>query len=350
MKFAAPSWLALTLLILAALVILWLWSDRRARTRLQRVFNTPLLARLLRSVNLARRRWKRVLFTLGLVAVGLALARPQWGRNEIELERTGVDLVIALDVSRSMLAADAGSTNRLFAATSSIRRLLEELGGDRAALVVFAGEAFVAAPLTRDHTAVERALESAHPGTVSEQGSNLGEAIKRARESFDRAARGPRALLVVSDGEQLQGDAIEAARAAARDGIHVHTAGVGSAAGARLPRQPGDPQHALLNAVGREVVSRRDEQRLERIAVAGQGLYTRIVDAGSGALIEWFRRASAALPRTTEKRTVDEPREQYQWPLAVALALLGCEWALGERGGRHSRPVRRIPTDIARQA
>lgn len=331
MKFAAPTWLVLTPLIVAALLALWIGSGRRARTTLQRVFNTPLLGRLLRSVSPARRRWKHSLLAIGVAALGFALARPQWGRNEIELERSGVDLVIALDVSRSMLAADAGTTNRLTAATTAIRRLLDQLSGDRASLVVFAGEAFVAAPLTRDHTAVERALEFANPTAVSEQGSNLGEAIKRARECFDRAAQGPRALLVVSDGEQLQGDAIEAARAAAREGIHVHTAGIGSAAGARLPRQAGDARNFLRNAVGREVLSRRDEQRLQRIASAGQGQYTRITDADSDALATWFRRAAATLPRTTEKRTVDEPREQFQWPLAAVLALLGGEWLLGER-------------------
>lgn len=336
MKFGDTTWLVLTPLIVAALLALWVWSGRRARATLERVFNTPLLARLLRSVNRPRRRWKRGLFALGLIALGLALARPQWGRKEIELERTGADLVIALDVSRSMLAADVESTNRLAAATTAIRRLLDALGGDRAALVIFAGEAFVAAPLTRDHTAVERALEAANPAAVSEQGSNLGEAIKRARECFDRAARGPRALLVVSDGEQLQGDALEAARAATREGIQVHTAGVGSAAGARVPRQTGEAKHFLQNAVGREVVSRRDEQQLQRIATAGSGLYTRIEAADSPALATWFRRTAATLPRTTEKRTVNEPREQFQWPLAAALALLGVEWLLGERGRRES--------------
>ncbi len=342
MKFGAPAWLVVTPLIVAALLALWIWSGRRARATLQRVFNTPLLGRLLRSVNLPRRRWKRVQFALGLIALGLALARPQCGRKEIELERTGADLVIALDVSRSMLAADMESTNRLAAATTAVRRLLDELGGDRAALVVFAGEAFVAAPLTRDHTAVERALEFANPNAVSEQGSNLGEAIKRARECFDRAARGPRALLVVSDGEQLQGDALEAARAAAREGIQIHTAGVGSAAGARVPRQNGEAKNFLRNAVGREVVSRRDEQRLQRIASAGGGLYTRIEDADSLVLVTWFQRASATLSRTTEKRTVDEPREQFQWPLAAALALLGVEWLLGERGRREPRQAQTI--------
>ncbi len=331
MTFGTPFWLLGALLLAASLAGLWRWSGRRAQALLRNAFDTPLLARLLQSVDPRRRRWKRLLLATGLVALAVALARPQWGRKEIELERTGVDLVIALDVSRSMLAADAGQTNRLTTASGAIRQLLDSLGGDRVALVVFAGEAFLASPLTRDHVAVDRALETAGPEVVSKQGSDLGAAIKRAKECFDRAAQGPRALLVVSDGEQLQGDAVGAARAAAREGIRVHTAGVGSLLGARVPRRGGELGAFTRNAMGREVVTWRDEQRLQQIAEAGGGLYTRLDGPDSTALKSWFQQASSALPRSTEKRLVNEPRERFQWPLAVALTLLAAEWMLGER-------------------
>jgi Ca-activated chloride channel family protein len=329
--------------VAAALVMLWNWSARRARITLRSAFNTPLLERLLGSVNMSKRRVKLGLVAVGIIAVILALARPQWGRSQIELERTGVDLVIALDVSRSMLAVDAGSTNRLAAATDAIIRLLDELGGDRIGLVVFAGEAFVAAPLTRDHVAVERALNAADPGIVSEQGSNLEEAIEWANESFDRAAPGPRALLVVSDGEQLQGDAIKAARKALREGIRVHTAGVGSAAGARVPPRPAQSAGYVRNTLGREVMSRIDEHRLQRIAEAGGGVYTRINDLDSRALADWFTRAAAALPRSTEKREVNEPRERFQWPLAVGLMMLAMEWVLVDRRRRPAHVSKTTP-------
>lgn len=331
MRFGAPFWLIVVAVLGTALLGLRLWGTRRARRTLESAFRTPLLTRLLHSVDPVRRTVKLVCLLLGVVALGLALARPQWGRNEIEIERTGVDLVIALDVSRSMLAADVANTNRLTAARAAIRRLLTELGGDRAALVVFAGDAFVAAPLTRDHTALERALDAAGPGAVSDPGSNLGEAIKRALECFDRASQGPRALLIVSDGEQLQGDALGAARAAASARVSVHTAGVGSTIGARVPARPYGPGGFTRNPLGREVVSRRDEQQLERIAAAGGGSYTRIDSADSRELIGWFHRTSASLPRTTEKRTINEPREQFQWPLALAFALLAAEYATRDR-------------------
>ena len=336
MKFGTPFWLIALPVVVAGVAVLWIWSARQAGKTLRTAFNTPLLQRLLQSVN-SRRRWaKRVLFAIGIGALLLALARPQWGRSEVEIERTGIDLVIALDVSRSMLAADAGRTNRLTVARTALERLLAEMGSDRVGLVVFAGEAFMMAPLTRDQVAIERALDVADPAMVSEQGSNLAEAIKKTRECFDRAGRGPRALLVVSDGEQLQGDSIEAARKALKDGIRVHTAGVGSATGARIPAHPVANTAYIRNAFGREVFSRRDEQQLQRIASAGGGLYTRIEDLDSRALIDWFHRAAATFPRSTEKRLLNEPREQFQWPLAIALMLLAGEWILSER--RQTKP------------
>jgi Ca-activated chloride channel homolog len=330
MKFGAAPWL-IALLLLLELALLWLWSARRSRLLLRSAFNTPLLERLVASVDPARRWIKRILLAAGLTLVIVALARPQWGRSEIELERTGVDLIIALDVSRSMLAADSGGTNRLAAATSAIENLLGGLGGDRVGLVLFAGEAIMAAPLTRDHVAVQRILSSASPALISEQGSDLGKAIQQAIDSFDHAEQGPRALLVVSDGEQLQGDAVEAARKALREKVQVHTAGLGSMMGARVPAGSGGGPSFVRNAMGREVHSRRDEQRLQQIARSGGGLYTRIDEPGSTALRDWFQKSTAKLPRTTEKRVVNEPGERFQWPLALAVIMLAAEWMLGDR-------------------
>lgn len=337
-KFGEPMWLWAVPGCLLALGLLYAVATRRRTKALQNAFNTPLLARLVRSVDMRWRWFKWACIALGCCAVLVALARPQWGRNEVEVERTGVDLIIALDVSRSMLAADADGTNRLQAAKSAVSRLIGSMGGDRVGLVAFAGEAFVAAPLTRDHVAFERALRSVRPSSVSEQGSNPGKAIDKAAESFDRAAQGTRALLVLSDGEQLQGDVIEAARKAKRLGIRLHTAGVGSEVGARIPAE--GYSKFVRNMLGREVITRRNEQKLRQAASAGGGMYTRIDERDSRALAQWFQVVVATMPRSTEKRVLNEPRERYQWPLAVALCILMAEWMMSDRRKKRGDPQR----------
>lgn len=327
MRFEIHLWLWLLPLLTLGLAGLLFWSQRRRSALLRSALRTPLLARLTASLDRRRRFLKYALLIAGVGGLALALARPQLGRETLKLERSGVDVVVALDVSRSMLAADVDGTNRLAAARTAVLNLLERLGGDRVGLIVFAGEAFLAAPLTRDHTAVERALSSAGPGMVSEPGSDFAKAITRAREAFERGSEGPKVLLLISDGEQLQGDVLAAARAAAANGVSMHCAGVGSAAGGRLPASGG----YVRNAFGREVVSRLDEPTLQRAAAAAGGLYVRLASRDSRALVDWFRRATAGLPKTVETKELGDPRERFQWPLAAALLLLGGEWLLGER-------------------
>jgi Ca-activated chloride channel homolog len=328
--FAAPLWLAFLPVLLGGTALLLRQSHRRRNALLRAALATPLRPHLLASLDPRRRWFKQILVMAALAAITLALARPQWGQDVVKIERTGVDLLLALDVSRSMSASDVEGTNRLAAARAAVRNLLARLGGDRVGLIVFAGEAFVAAPLTRDHVAVERALDSLSSGTVSEPGSDLAKAIARAREGFARGGEGPHVLLLISDGEQLRGDSAAAARAAVAAGIAVHCAGVGSATGARVPA----PGGFVRNAFGREVVSRMDERVLQQTASAGRGLYVRVPRGDSDVLADWFARACAGLPRSTEIRELGEPRERFQWPLAAALGLLGGEWLLGERRRR----------------
>ena len=180
MKFGTPLWLGL-MPLLVALVFVWLsWSQRRGRLALARALPTPLLAQLTASLD-PRRRWaKHGLLLLGLAFLALALARPQRGHEMVQVERTGIDLLVALDVSRSMLVADVEGTNRLAAARAALRHLLRHLGGDRVGLVAFAGEAFLLVPLTRDHTVVERALDSLKPDLISEPGTHVAEVTSKA--------------------------------------------------------------------------------------------------------------------------------------------------------------------------
>jgi Ca-activated chloride channel family protein len=331
MRWAAETWLVAAPMLAIGVALLLALSARRGRSMLHKALATPLLAALTASVSESRRTLKRALLAASIFLIGIALARPQWGRETVELERTGVDVLIALDVSRSMLAGDAGGTNRLEAAREAVGHLLERLQGDRAGIIAFAGDASLVAPLTRDHSAVARAMRNLDPAAVSEQGSNLAKAIAKAGEGMKRGSEGPKALLVISDGEQLQGDAAAAARAASAAGMTVHCAGVGSAAGARIPVRSSEVGRFAKNQFGREVVSRMDARVLQQTASAGQGQFVRIEGRGSRVLADWFEQASARLPRTTETRESKDLRERYQWPLAIALFLLLGEWLLGDR-------------------
>lgn len=331
MTWATESWLIAAPLLAFGAALLLSWVERRRRAVLRSMLSTPLLSALTASISQRRRRIKRALLSAALLLFGIALARPQWGRETVEMERTGVDVLIALDVSRSMLAEDVGGTNRLEAAREAVRHLLDRLGGDRAGVIGFAGDAFLAAPLTRDHAAVSRAVKSLDPAAVSEPGSNLAKAITKASEGMKRGSEGPKALLVISDGEQLQGDAAAAARAAFAAGMTVHCAGIGSTAGARIPTAPSGSARFVKNAFGREVVSRMDARVLQQTASAGRGLYVRIEGRESEVLAQWFGQASARLPRTTETKDSPDLRERYQWPLGLAFALLLAEWLLGDR-------------------
>lgn len=340
MKFGVPVWLWLLPVLLAGALALFVWSHWRRRLALRAALNTPLLAQLTASLDLRRRWLKHGLGLLGLALLTLALARPQAGHEQLEVERTGIDLMIALDVSRSMLVRDVEATNRLDAARAAVRHLLHHLGGDRAGLVAFAGEAFLVVPLTRDHAAVERALDSLEPDLISEPGSDLAKAIERGRESFDRGSEGPHALLLISDGEQLQGAAAVAATEAGRHRVHVHAAGIGSHAGGTIPADRSVSSGRVKNAFGRDVVSRLDERTLRETARAGRGRYLHLEGRNSRQLTSWFDETAAGLPRTTERRQLGDPREFFGWPLALAILLLAAEWLARERR-RAPAPLRK---------
>ncbi len=330
MTFGAPLWLVLLPVFLLLTAALFAWGARRRRRTLAAAVNSPLLPQLLARLDPRRRRLRQALGLAGLALLALALARPQAGHQSLELERTGVDLLIGLDVSRSMRVADVERTNRLEAARTAIRHLLNSMGGDRVGLMAFAGDAFLVIPLTRDQAAVDRALDSLQTELVSAPGSNLEKAIRCAIESFDQASEGPRALLLVSDGEQLQGEALGAARAAVQRRVHVHTAGVGSHRGGRVPAAAGVAGYQK-NPFGREVISRLDERLLRETAQAGRGLHVHLKGPNSRQLVTWFRQAAAGLPRVSERRQFGDPQEWFMIPLAGALALLLVEWLLTDR-------------------
>ena len=335
MTFEHP-FVLLALLLWAVLgPLLYVWAGQRARRRLVGLVAPRLAEQMLRSVNFAKRRWKAVLFGLGLCALCVALARPQFGFVTTEVERASVDFLVALDLSRSMLAADVNGKTRLEAASAAIARLLNVLGGERVGLVGFAGEAFLAAPITQDHASVRRNLEALGSDSVAKAGSDIAVAITLAEKTFEAGNFESRALVIITDGEELQGDAVIAAREAARKGLALFTVGVGSLAGARVPAKSESGVKFARNEFGREVISRLNERVLRQVAASGGGSYEALGEDGDGLLAVW-QNGLKPLAKGTRTKISKDRRELFQWPLALAVGLLFAEMLINER---RKRPV-----------
>lgn len=328
LTFALPMWLNLLWLLPLGVLLFW-WAEQRRRALLGRIIAPKLREQLAGTASPAR-RWFRQACTLaafGLLAV--ALAGPRLGYDTLEVPHRGRDVIIAMDVSRSMLAADVTPT-RLQRAKLFAEDLVSEMGGDRIGLVAFAGSSFLQAPLTLDHGAVLAAVDELDSDLIPRGGSNIASAIRTAEEAFGKAEGFSRAMIIVSDGEELDADGVASARQAAENGIRIFTVGIGSEEGAEIAVAPGE---FVRDAAGKVVVSKLDAARMKEIAEVTGGFYLpldagtvqRLVADGIGQLEEKQITASASR----------RPIERYQWPLGAAIALLILQALVGER----RRPV-----------
>lgn len=334
--FAAPAWFwALPLIPLAGWG-LWKLSRRVAEKRIVRFFSVSLLPQILASVNWKRKFIRFVATGAVLVALAVALARPLTGPKSEADDRMGADLVIALDVSKSMWTEDV-KPNRLEAVKKELSDWIMNQKSDRIGLVLFAGKAFVQAPLTHDYTALDFVLRDAGPKSVSKKGSNIPEAIETAVHMMKNNKLESKILLIISDGENLEGDAISAARKAHQnDGLTIYTIGVGSSGGGRVPSYdrvkfgPDSPearqQHGqwVRSQYGAEVVSRLDSQALRAIASVGGGNYFEF-QPGENTFPNIRNKNISTLVESTRKIKTRDYDEWFQIPLAIAMLLIVLE-------------------------
>ena len=300
------AWPLLLLLPFVALAVALL--ERRRRQRLAEIVGPRA------SVLVQPRRRGVVVFSFGTLLALLAVLQPLWGQDTADGANRRADIVICLDVSRSMLARDL-APDRLTFAHDQIRKLLNQCGDDRLALVVFAGEARLLVPLTRDHTSFERLLQDAGPLAVRRGGSDLGAAIRAARNALP----GHGAIVLLTDGEDHEG---AAAREAQGD-VPVHCIGIGSDRGAKIPVEGG----FLKDRSGNEVVTRMDPDTLQGIADAGGGVFAR-----NDALMDIYRdsiRPDAHVTIAGQSRR--ERANRFQWPLIAAFFVLVWDFGRGER-------------------
>lgn len=325
-RFAHPHLLWL-LGLLPLLLLLFLYASHRRKRRLARFGHLDTLSELMPDLSVGRIRLKFLIFLTALFFAVLAAARPQFGSKLKEEKAEGIELMLVVDVSNSMLAEDFEPT-RLERTKYAIGKLFEGLKQDRVGLVVFAGEAKVQLPITSDYRMARAFAKRISPSLVTVQGTDLARAISLAALSFSSGTeeKHSRAMVLVTDGEGHQGDVLAAAERAAEQGIRIYAIGIGTPEGAPI-RIEGE---FLTDQNGDMVVSKLDEESLEQIAHATGGLYVRASKQDIG-LDEVLREINSLEKSELETMRYEEYNEQYQYPLAVALVLLLLEFALLDR-------------------
>ena len=327
-RFNDPLWLwALTLL--PVLVFLMVQASAARRRALEAFAEVELVLRLTGSVNRVVRRWKAVLQVLAVGLLAIALARPQFGSRVETVRSSGQDIVVAVDLSQSMLAEDV-SPNRLERARLAVYRLMEGLSGDRIGLVAFAADAFVQSPLTLDYRAAGMFLNAMTPDLMPIQGTDLGAAVRTSLEALDKGARESRVLILVTDAEDHEDDFGELLLEL-RD-VEVYIVVIGTNEGAPIPvyDDQGVQQGFLRDEDGSVVTTRVDEGALQRLADQAEATIVR-ASADGTALDQLVDRIASGEGDEFEAREVTRFEEQYQLFLALALLLLLAEALLSDR-------------------
>ncbi len=339
--------------LVPALVAFYVYAFRKKTVLLRRFASPEMLARLTSGVSRPRQYLKAALVILGLATALLALAEIRWGFTWEEVQRRGVDIVVALDVSDSMLVEDAesgGRLSRLERAKREITDLLRLLEGDRIGLVAFAGTAFIECPLTLDYGAAEIFLETIDTDLIPVKGTSLGDAIRTSLEAFEGGSHPSRAVILITDGEDHSGEALEAAAAAKLAGVRIFTIGIGRDEGAPIPAPGGGFRR---DRSGEIVLSRLDEPTLQKIALDTGGKYVRSV-TGDVDLEQIYAQGIKATLEDQELGSKRRQRweERFQWLLAAALAALMLETLIsdrprGRRSGAGAGPVLAIAALLA---
>jgi Ca-activated chloride channel family protein len=330
MRFAEPfNLLLIFVVIIIGLLIFWAISRKK---RLLKLFgDLPLIMKNAPFISFARQRTKVMILLFGMIFIVLALSRLQFGTHLEMLKREGIDIVVALDVSNSMLAQDM-KPNRLSKAKQEILSIIDRLKGDRIGLIAFAGEAFTQCPLTLDYSAAKLLLTAMDHASVSIQGTSLKEPIETGIELFDQKSKKHKVLLLLTDGEDHAEGAIPAAEQARQDGIKIYTVGIGNPAGEPIPiisrnnKQVGFKK----DSEGEVIVTKLDEAILQKISITTGGKYYHAT-AGEIELDRIFEEIAKMEKKELEGTLVTRFDDRFQWPLIIALLLIIGEFFLSEK-------------------
>lgn len=331
MDYADPRYISVFIFSAVFLVLFSVWVMRRRRSLMERFVEKNMMGGIAPNFSRARKILKMALAGIAFLLCIFALARPQWGFEWQEIKRTGLDVLIGIDVSKSMLARDMRPT-RLERAKYAVKDLIKKLSGDRVGLIAFAGTSFLQCPLTIDYNGFLLTLDDLNTDTIPRPGTSISSAIRDAIDVLKGPDKKFKVFVLITDGEELEGSAIDAASEAAQAGIRIYCVGVGTPEGDLIPAidERGEKGY-LADKSGQAVKTRLNEDLLKKIAVATGGSYVRATPSDFGLMLLYDKSISKLEKRELEAKMKKHYQERYQIFLGIAVALLLLEPLISER-------------------
>lgn len=326
-EFGNQQYLNLLWIVPIAVAVFATWQYY-VNQRIKRLGSSHIVKQLMPARSHTRPIYKFAIWCIGLIALILLTARPRYGVRTEEVRRQGLELVIALDISNSMMAEDI-KPNRLIAAKRAINQLIGQFENDRIGLIVFAGEAYTQLPMTNDYGAARMFVDMVEPDLISNQGTDISTALNRAINSFSASETRNKAIIVISDGEDHEDKAIEIAQKAGEQGIRIFTLGMGLPEGAPIPMR-GRQNEFHRDREGNTVITRLNEGMLQQLAVAGNGAYIRANNSRIG-LASLYDELNKLERGEVVGKVFAEYEEQFVFIAALAFILFFVEIFISER-------------------
>lgn len=327
------------LLLIPVFIFIWILIRRGYRKEMEKFAEEHLINKLVPDVSITKKNWKFSLLMAALASLFIALANPQLGSKMEKVQRKGIDLIIAIDISNSMLAEDI-KPNRLIRAKRAISKLVDKLQGDRIGLIVFAGQAYTQLPITTDYSAAKMFLSSVNTDFISTQGTSISSAIELGRNTFKemaedvQAGKRNRAIVIITDGEDQEEGAIEQAKEAAKEGIIVYTIGMGTEKGGPIPIYRGGRMIGYKkDREGHTVITRLNQVELQKIASLANGIFVRANNSKVG-LTKILEEINQLDKTEIETQTFKDYESHFQIFAFLSILFLSLNLLISERKGR----------------
>jgi Ca-activated chloride channel homolog len=336
-RFANPDFLYL-LLLLPGLIAIYIINSVRRNRALNRFGDQSLVRDLIPEISKARLMIKFIIQLIGTSSAIIMLARPQFGSKIEDVKKEGVEVIIALDVSNSMLAEDI-QPDRLTRAKQAISKLVDNLDNDRIGLIVFAGDAYTQIPITTDYVSAKMFLSTIGPEMVPKQGTAIGSAIELGIKSFSPGENKSKAIILITDGENHEADPLAIAEEASKAGIVIHTIGIGSTEGVPISMTINGRKDYLKDKDGSTVITRLDEDVLRKIAMNSNGTYVRASNSSIG-LDEIYNDIKKMKKQELESTMYTEYNDQFQFFAAITLIMFLVDFIIMDRKNRKLADIR----------